>query len=50
LRVQDSGIFVKLGGKLMTPISYLLRFIEEDAPFGDATSEAVIPREPGLWP
>jgi len=27
----------------MTPISYLLRFIEEDAPFGDVTSEAVIP-------
>ena len=41
--MQDFGIFVKLGGKLMTPISYLLRFIEEDAPFGDVTSEAVIP-------
>ncbi|WP_297090073.1 carboxylating nicotinate-nucleotide diphosphorylase [Thermococcus sp.] len=27
----------------MTPLSYLLRFIEEDAPFGDVTSEAVIP-------
>ena len=27
----------------MMYISYLLRFIEEDAPFGDTTSEAVIP-------
>jgi nicotinate-nucleotide pyrophosphorylase (carboxylating) len=27
----------------MVPLSYLLRFIEEDAPFGDITSEAVIP-------
>ncbi|NJE62061.1 carboxylating nicotinate-nucleotide diphosphorylase [Thermococcus sp. 21S7] len=27
----------------MTPISYLLKFLEEDAPFGDVTSEAVIP-------
>ncbi|KUH32060.1 nicotinate-nucleotide pyrophosphorylase [Thermococcus celericrescens] len=27
----------------MMHISYLLRFIEEDAPFGDVTSEAVIP-------
>ena len=27
----------------MSTISYLLRFIEEDAPFGDVTSEAVIP-------
>ncbi len=27
----------------MTRISYLLRFVEEDAPFGDVTSEAVIP-------
>ena len=27
----------------MIPVSYLLRFIEEDAPFGDVTSEAVIP-------
>ena len=27
----------------MVPIEYLLQFIEEDAPFGDATSEAVIP-------
>ncbi|ASJ03428.1 nicotinate-nucleotide pyrophosphorylase [Thermococcus profundus] len=27
----------------MVPLSYLLRFIEEDAPFGDVTSEAVIP-------
>ncbi len=25
------------------PLSYLLKFIEEDAPFGDITSEAVIP-------
>ncbi|ASJ08398.1 nicotinate-nucleotide pyrophosphorylase [Thermococcus siculi] len=27
----------------MMHVSYLLRFIEEDAPFGDVTSEAVIP-------
>ncbi|NJE30363.1 carboxylating.nicotinate-nucleotide diphosphorylase [Thermococcus sp. 18S1] len=27
----------------MVPLSYLLRFIEEDAPFGDVTSEAVVP-------
>ncbi|WP_297549625.1 carboxylating nicotinate-nucleotide diphosphorylase [Thermococcus sp.] len=27
----------------MVPFSYLLKFIEEDAPFGDITSEAVIP-------
>ena len=27
----------------MVPLSYLLRFIEEDAPFGDITSEMVIP-------
>ncbi|NJE49853.1 carboxylating nicotinate-nucleotide diphosphorylase [Thermococcus sp. 9N3] len=27
----------------MMPVSYLLRFLEEDAPFGDVTSEAVIP-------
>jgi nicotinate-nucleotide pyrophosphorylase (carboxylating) len=27
----------------MIPVSYLLRFIEEDAPFGDVTSEVVIP-------
>ncbi|ASJ06409.1 carboxylating nicotinate-nucleotide diphosphorylase [Thermococcus pacificus] len=27
----------------MVPLDYLLRFIEEDAPFGDVTSEAVIP-------
>lgn len=25
------------------PLSYLLKFIEEDAPFGDITSEAIIP-------
>ena len=43
MRVQGSEILVKLGWKLMTPISYLLRFIEEDAPFGDVTSEVVIP-------
>ena len=29
----------------MTPLSYLLGFLEEDAPFGDATSEAVIPED-----
>ncbi len=27
----------------MVPLEYLLRFIQEDAPFGDVTSEAVIP-------
>lgn len=27
----------------MIPVNYLLRFVEEDAPFGDVTSEAVIP-------
>ena len=27
----------------MVPIEYLLKFIDEDAPFGDVTSEAVIP-------
>ena len=27
----------------MVSLSYLLRFLEEDAPFGDVTSEAVIP-------
>ncbi|ASJ01084.1 carboxylating nicotinate-nucleotide diphosphorylase [Thermococcus gorgonarius] len=27
----------------MVPLNYLLRFIQEDAPFGDVTSEAVIP-------
>ena len=27
----------------MIPLSYLLGFLEEDAPFGDVTSEAVIP-------
>jgi len=30
----------------MVPIEYLLRFIEEDSPFGDITSEAVIPQKP----
>lgn len=30
----------------MVPIQYLLRFIEEDAPFGDITSDAVIPQVP----
>ena len=29
--------------KSMVPIQYLLRFIEEDSPFGDVTSDAVIP-------
>ncbi|WP_048149981.1 carboxylating nicotinate-nucleotide diphosphorylase [Palaeococcus ferrophilus] len=29
----------------MVPLNYLLRFIEEDAPFGDVTSEAVIPED-----
>ncbi|WP_456424009.1 carboxylating nicotinate-nucleotide diphosphorylase [Thermococcus sp.] len=27
----------------MVPLQYLLRFIEEDAPFGDVTSEVIIP-------
>jgi len=27
----------------MIPLTYLLRFLEEDVPFGDVTSEAVIP-------
>lgn len=27
----------------MVPINYLLRFIEEDTPFGDITSEAIVP-------
>ncbi|MFA4646296.1 carboxylating nicotinate-nucleotide diphosphorylase [Pyrococcus kukulkanii] len=27
----------------MIPLSYLLKFLEEDAPYGDVTSEAVIP-------
>jgi nicotinate-nucleotide pyrophosphorylase (carboxylating) len=27
----------------MVPIQYLLRFIEEDSPFGDVTSDAIIP-------
>lgn len=27
----------------IVPLSYLLKFIEEDAPFGDITSEAIIP-------
>ncbi len=29
----------------MTPLSYLLGFLEEDAPFGDVTSDAVIPED-----
>ena len=29
----------------MIPLTYLLRFLEEDAPFGDITSEAVIPED-----
>jgi nicotinate-nucleotide pyrophosphorylase (carboxylating) len=29
----------------MISLSYLLRFLEEDAPFGDVTSEAVIPED-----
>ncbi|WP_456394096.1 carboxylating nicotinate-nucleotide diphosphorylase [Thermococcus sp.] len=29
----------------MVSINYLLRFLEEDAPFGDVTSEAVIPED-----
>ena len=30
----------------MVPIEYLLRFIEEDSPFGDVTTDAVIPQRP----
>lgn len=30
----------------MVPIEYLIRFIEEDSPFGDITSDAVIPQRP----
>jgi nicotinate-nucleotide pyrophosphorylase (carboxylating) len=30
----------------MVPLQYLLRFIEEDSPFGDVTSEAIIPDKP----
>lgn len=29
----------------MIPLTYFLRFLEEDAPFGDVTSEAVIPED-----
>lgn len=29
----------------MISLTYLLRFLEEDAPFGDVTSEAVIPED-----
>ncbi|MDN5319751.1 MAG: hypothetical protein PWP49_171 [Thermococcaceae archaeon] len=29
----------------MVSVNYLLRFVEEDAPFGDVTSEAVIPED-----
>ena len=29
----------------MIPLTYLLRFLDEDAPFGDVTSEAVIPED-----
>ena len=29
----------------MIPLTYLLRFLEEDVPFGDVTSEAVIPED-----
>ena len=29
----------------MVPIEYLLRFLQEDAPFGDVTSEAIIPED-----
>ena len=29
----------------MVPLQYLLRFIEEDSPFGDITSDAVIPEK-----
>ncbi|AFK21677.1 carboxylating nicotinate-nucleotide diphosphorylase [Pyrococcus sp. ST04] len=29
----------------MVPLRYLLRFIEEDAPYGDVTSEAIIPKD-----
>jgi nicotinate-nucleotide pyrophosphorylase (carboxylating) len=31
------------GDERMVPIKYLLRFIEEDSPFGDVTSDAIIP-------
>ncbi|MFA7694841.1 MAG: carboxylating.nicotinate-nucleotide diphosphorylase, partial [Methanoregula sp.] len=27
----------------MVPLEYLLKFIDEDAPFGDVTSESIIP-------
>ena len=27
----------------MVPLEYLLKFIEEDAPFGDITSESIVP-------
>jgi nicotinate-nucleotide pyrophosphorylase (carboxylating) len=30
----------------MVPIRYLLHFIEEDAPFGDVTSDAIVPDTP----
>ncbi len=30
---------------MFIPISYLLKFLEEDAPFGDITSEAIIPED-----
>jgi len=30
-------------GNFMISLSYLLRFLEEDSPFGDVTSEAIIP-------
>ncbi len=33
------------GNSGMVGIGYLLRFIEEDAPFGDITSEAIIPHQ-----
>ncbi|CAB48934.1 carboxylating nicotinate-nucleotide diphosphorylase [Pyrococcus abyssi] len=29
----------------MIPLNYLLKFIEEDAPYGDVTSEAIIPED-----
>lgn len=32
--------------KMTTPISYLLPFIEEDAPFGDITSESLLDERP----
>jgi nicotinate-nucleotide pyrophosphorylase (carboxylating) len=37
---HDTGILVK---KSMVSLEYLLHFIDEDAPSGDVTSEAVIP-------